>query len=194
MNEFQLLTAGVSFRRGRKSRDVHFSTSKTFENDLCVKHGNSSGLNFFGEPRAPTRVKRKASISANDKLPKKRAHPDDQNIGDQQNEERGRQNDEYKGWFRSQDEVNRFRKKNRIYTYSCSTTQKDKISGATRSQQETTSSALSRIPWPIKSWEDLIAHYHVPAWIIDNILKTFQFKIPSRYAMGLNHALSIILL
>lgn len=149
MDELKLLTLGIAVSRGNKSRHLRFARAKEVPSS---PQNISNVFNFFGESRCadPT-----PSIDH----------------GIQTIEESN--DDDKAAWFNSQEEVNAYRRQNRIYTYSG----KKKM-------------AANSAPWPIKQFQDLETQYNVNPWVIQNIVQYFKFKTPSR-SVSLESATSI---
>lgn len=146
MDEFKLLTSGVAFNRGKKSKDVRFAQLK--QND--TPSSSSNVLNFFRESRV-TPIEEFATPKSSD------IRESVSSDSDAEKEE----------WFKSQEEVNIYRRKHRIFTYSRSSSHKDKDDAAS-------------VPWPIKTFQDLETIYKVNPWIVQNVSNFFKFKNPSR--------------
>lgn len=165
MDEFKLLTQGVALNRGRRSKDVRFAHVKKQTNDININRNIPNLLNFFGESRPCELEKRKASESDSLNRDSNDGHSNFKRQRHQTEKERGVELE----WFTSQEEVNAFRRKNRISAYSTSIKNKNVMN------------SNDRIPWPIKEFNDLENNYNIPNWIIQNVLNNFRFKNPSRY-------------
>lgn len=163
MDEFKLLTQGVALNRGRRSKDVRFAHVKKQTNDININRNIPNLLNFFGESRPCELEKRKASESDSLNRDSNDGHSNFKRQRHQTEKERGVELE----WFTSQEEVNAFRRKNRISAYSTSIKNKNVMN------------SNDRIPWPIKEFNDLENNYNIPNWIIQNVLNNFRFKNPS---------------
>jgi hypothetical protein len=156
MDEFKILTQGVSLNRGYVSRDIHFNKVDNLKNDeKSFTHRLQNRINFFGEDKVSP-IANPLVISSNHK--DKVEDVEEDSATDE--------------WFYSSKEIEEFRSKYRIYV-SC------------YGEDHKVTHHLDSGMAPLRSFDQLTNYFNVDSWIVDNVKNNLHYTTPSPYQMCL---------